>query len=295
MPPHPYPPAEHILRHLDLEVEVRPDATASAWLPVSEHLLASDGGVHAGVLAILVDIVGGAVATRVLYPDRTATADLQLQLLRPAGGPEVEARASVLRKGRTTLVLEVVLLDAPGGRLAGDGSPNAWATMTYAVLPRTDAPPLMQPLPIEPERTTIGSASLTRPVLEAIGVRTDRGSTGVALSVGDYVSNTFGALQGGVMALLGAVAGSSAVDDALGIRTGSAATVDLQVAYLAMGRVGPIISEIDSITAEAGPATGGTGDDGQATVGTGSAVIRLLDQGGDARVTAVVQVGAVTR
>ena len=109
------------------------------------------------MLAILVDIVGGAIATRVLYPDRTATADLQLQLLRPTIGPEVEARVSVLRKGRTTLVLEVLLLDAPGGRLPGEGPPNAWATMTYAVLPRTDAPPLMQPLPSEAERTTIGS------------------------------------------------------------------------------------------------------------------------------------------
>ncbi len=284
MAPRPYPPAEHILRDLDLEVEVRPDATASAWLPVSEHLLASDGGVHAGVLAILVDIVGGAVATRVLYPDRTATADLQLQVLAPAHGPEIEARASIVRRGRTTLVLEIVLLEAPGGRLPGDGSPNAWATMTYAVLPRTDAPPLMQPLPGAPERTTIGPASLTRPVLEAIGIEAGQGSAGVALLVGDYVSNTFGALQGGVMALLGAVAGSAAVDDALGLGTGSAATVDLQVAYLAMGRVGPIVSETESVMAETGPLTGGTG----------SAVLRLVDQGGDNRVTAVVQVGTVT-
>jgi uncharacterized protein (TIGR00369 family) len=283
--PRPYPPAEHILRDLDLEIEVRPDATASAWLPVSPHLLAPNGGVHAGVLAILVDIVGGAIATRVLYPDRTATADLQLQLLRPTAAPEVEARVSVVRRGRTTLVLEVVLLDAPGGRLAGSGPPNAWATMTYAVLPRTDASPLMQPLPSVAERTQIGPASLSRPVLEAIGVERGPGSAGVALLVGDYVSNTFGALQGGVMALLGAVAGSSAIDDALGLGTGSSSTVDLHVAYLAMGRVGPIVSEPDATMA----------DKASGTDGTGSAVMRLIDHGGDDRVTAVVQVGAVTR
>ena len=280
----PYPPAEHILRDLDLEVEVRPDATASAWLPVSPHLLASNGGIHAGVLAILVDIVGGAIATRVLYPDRTATADLQLQLLRPTTGPEVEARLSVLRKGRTTLVLEVVLLDAPGGRLPGDGSPNAWATMTYAVLPRTDAPPLMQPLPREPERTQIGPASLSRPVLEAIGVEMgDPGSGRVTLPVGDYVSNTFGALQGGVMALLGAAAGSAAIDRALGLAQGSASTVDLQVAYLAMGRAGPIVSLSESTMV----------DDRSQTSGSGSAVIRLLDSGSDDREVAMVQVAAV--
>jgi uncharacterized protein (TIGR00369 family) len=281
----PYPPAEHILRDLDLEVEVRPDATASAWLPVSAHLLAANGGVQAGVLAILVDIVGGAIATRVLYPDRTATADLQLQLLRPAAGPEVEARVSVLRRGRTTLVLEVVLLDAPGGRLPGEGAPNAWATMTYAVLPRNDDPPLMQPLPSEAERTTIGPASLSRPVLEAIGVEMDGpGSARVVLPVGAYVSNTFGALQGGVMALLGATAGSSAIEVALGLPRGAASTVDLQVAYLAMGRVGPIVSEPDSTMV----------DDVTMTEHGATAVVRLLDRGGDDRLVAVVQVGAVT-
>ena len=281
----PYPPAEHILRDLDLEVEVRPDATASAWLPVSPHLLAANGGVQAGVLAILVDIVGGAIATRVLYPDRTATADLQLQLLRPTAGPEVEARVSVLRRGRTTLVLEVVLLDAPGGRLPGEGAPNAWATMTYAVLPRNDDPPLMQPLPSEAERTQIGPASLSRPVLDAIGVEMDApGSACVVLPLGDYVSNTFGALQGGVMALLGATGGSSAIEAALGLPRGAASTVDLQVAYLAMGRVGPIVSEPDSTMI----------DDVPETEHAASAVIRLLDRGGDDRLVAVVQVGAVT-
>ena len=281
----PYPPAEHILRDLDLEVEVRPDATASAWLPVSPHLLAGNGGVHAGVLAILVDIVGGAIATRVLYPDRTATADLQLQLLRPTAGPEVEARVSVLRKGRTTLVLEVVLLDSPGGRLPGEGAPNAWATMTYAVLPRTDDPPMMPPLPSEAERTQIGPASLSRPVLEAIGIEWDGpGSAGVALPLGDYVSNTFGALQGGVMALLGATAGSSAIEVALGLPRGAASTVDLQVAYLAMGRVGPIVSQPDATMI----------DDITETERAASAVIRLLDRGGDDRLVAMVQVGAVT-
>jgi uncharacterized protein (TIGR00369 family) len=280
-----YPPAEHILRDLDLEVEVRPDATASVWLPVSPHLLASNGGVHAGVLAILVDIVGGAIATRVLYPDRTATADLQLQLLRPTIGPEVEARVSVLRKGRTTLVLEVLLLDAPGGRLPGEGPPNSWATMTYAVLPRTDAPPLMQPLPSEAERTTIGPASLSRPVLEAIGIEMgDPGSARVALPLGAYVSNTFGALQGGVMALLGAAAGNSAIEGVLGLPRGAACTVDLQVAYLAMGRVGPIASEPDTAMID-------TDSDIDGALG---AVIRLVDRGAEDRLVAMVQVAAVS-
>ena len=48
------------------------------------------------------------------------------------------------------------------------------------------------------------------------------------------------------MALLGAAAGSSAIEGVLGLPRGAACTVDLQVAYLAMGRVGPIVSEPDA-------------------------------------------------
>jgi hypothetical protein len=86
------------------------------------------------------------------------------------------------------------------------------------------------------------------------------------------------------MALLGAAAGTSAIEGALGLPRGAASTVDLQVAYLAMGRVGPVASEPDTTMID-------TDSDTDGALG---AVIRLVDQGADDRLVAMVQVAAVS-
>ena len=93
---------------------------------VTPFVTTADGGVRAGVLATLVDVVGGAIAARVLPPDWMATADLALQLVGPVRGA-VGARpgARSLRRGRTTLVVEalVVAVDEDGADAMVDGPP----------------------------------------------------------------------------------------------------------------------------------------------------------------------------
>ena len=104
-----YPPPEHILGDLGMEAELTTESTARVRTRVTPFVTTSDGGVRAGVLATLVDIVGGAIAARVLRPDWMATADMALQLVGPVRGPWVEARGSVTRRGRTTLVIEALV------------------------------------------------------------------------------------------------------------------------------------------------------------------------------------------
>ena len=123
----------------------RPPGTCSGtseWMPSSRptgrdgsacratpFVAAADGGVRAGVLATLVDVVGGAIAARVLHPDWMATADLTVQRIRPAPGPRVEARGSVLRRGRTTLVVEALVVAVDDdGRTVGVAAvrPTRW-------------------------------------------------------------------------------------------------------------------------------------------------------------------------
>ena len=130
-----YPPPHHILADLGLDAEVDSDTSARVRTRVTPFVTGADGGVRAGVLATLVDVVGGAVGVRALRPDWMATADLTIQVVRPARGPFVEARGRVLRRGRTTLVIEAGVFEVDG-----DGSdvtcgaavpaPAAWATMT---------------------------------------------------------------------------------------------------------------------------------------------------------------------
>ena len=279
-----YPPAHHILSDLGFEADIT-DSGANVRVRVSPHLTEGDGGIRAGVLAILVDVAGGAVALRALQPDWMATADLTLQVVRPATGPFVEARASVLRKGRTTLVIEAGVFNVSDGGSDGigdgiDDAPVAWATMTFAILPGTSPASTLELSPDPPTRLDFNGAGLDCSVVDALSISTeDAGEGRVSMPVRAYVFNSFGAVQGGVMALLGAIAGAEALAGAAGVGAESLAVTDLQVAYLALGRVGPIVSRSRVLD-------GGTGGSHR------SAVVELIDEGAGGRLTTVISIGA---
>jgi uncharacterized protein (TIGR00369 family) len=267
-----YPPDQHVLVDLGIETDASDPEAPVARLPVSPQLMAADGGVHLGVVATLVDIVGGVTAMRALHPDWMATADMSLQAMRPSRGPVLEARATVLRRGRTTLVIEVFVFDG-----SGDGTPSAWSTLTFAVLPRTDGA-LIDDLSTVAATSSFGPGRLEDHVLNLVSVGHD-GSGQVSMPVVDYVRNSFGALQGGMVALLGEVAGARAVASAFGSDR-PASAVYLQLAYLATGRVGPMVTTVRTVSTD--PASG-----------SGQAVLELRDRGAYDRLTAVISVGAL--
>jgi uncharacterized protein (TIGR00369 family) len=277
MPTAPYPPARHVLRDLDVEMESRRDGSASAWMPVVPELVSPWGGPMAGVLATLVDMVAGGVSVRAAAPDWIATSDLSLSLTRPAAGPQVEARAHVIRKGRTTLIVGVELLDAPGEGRPGSGPPVGVAMVSFSILPRRETTLVIDPEAMSRTRFGGGGGRLDRHILEAIGIEVVDGRGGrLSLPLADYVRNSFGAVQGGIMGLVGEAAGAMAVAGALGVE--AAATVDLHVAYLALGKVGPIVA-----TASVRACDDVRGD----------ATVHLVDAGAEGRLTTVVHVGAL--
>ena len=280
-----YPPPVHLLGDLGMEAELTDETSAWVRTRAVPHAAAPDGGVRAGVLATLVDIVGGAVAARVLRPDWMATADLALEVTGPVHGPQVEARGSVVRRGRTTLVIEavVVSVDDDGHEVTVGGrtpDPVAWASMTFAVLPATGRAVGVQAAVDLPVRWAFTGDGLPAPVLEAIAVEVVDGPAGrVTLPVRPYVHNSFGAVQGGVMAMVAEAAGAEAIGAALGGTAEDVVVTDLQVAYLALGKVGPIVSEARVL--------------GPGPAGRSAAAVELRDAGADGRLTTVVTVGAV--
>ena len=280
-----YPPPEHFLGDLGLEVEVTTETTARVRTRVTPEVRSPDGGVRVGVLATLVDIVGGAIAARVLRPDWMATADLAIELVGPPVGPWVEAQGSVLRRGRTTLVIEalVVAVDEDGATTSVDGraaDPVAWASMTFAVLPAKGDGPPVQPAAELPVRWAITGGASTLPVLDALAVTVLDGAAGrVSVPVRPYLHNSFGAVQGGVVALIAEAAGAEALGAAQGHDGADMVVTDLQIAYLALGKVGPIVSSARVLA---------TGPDGRA-----GAVVELRDAGADDRLTTVANVTAV--
>lgn len=264
----PYPPAKHLLRDLALDVEHRGDGTSAAWLTVVPELLDDTGAVRAGVLATVVDMVGGGLSAQVAAPNWIATADLTLHVVGRATAGIVEANTRVLRAGRTTVVLEVDLHNA--------GAPVALATMTFSVLPRRDDNPVITFASGTPERTSLvlpGSGFDTG-VLDALDVRVRDAATGVVeVPVTDYSRNSLGALQGGVVAIAAEVAAERALREACG----TPVTVkDMQLTYLALVR-GTLRTATEVIASS--PAFG-------------TALVDLVDVGAESRRTTTARIVA---
>ena len=105
----------HTVLGLALE-ELRP-GYARICLTTSKVTIGGVGGsVHGGLLAAMVDIAMlEALVPLLRIGEKTAgTVDLNITYLRPAQGTQVYAEATVLRKGRTTVVTEVSITDGSG-------------------------------------------------------------------------------------------------------------------------------------------------------------------------------------
>jgi uncharacterized protein (TIGR00369 family) len=280
-----YPTGAHFLGDLGVDTEVTSDTSATARVTVTPDLTGADGGLRAGVVATLVDLVGGFLGVRVLQPDWMATADLTVQVVRPVTGPIVEARASVLRRGRTTLVIEAFVFNLPDQPSASrdvDGAPAAWATLTFAILPASGGTPTLQVPTDVPNRWSLSGSGFDGPIADALLISDERASEGrFSMPRHSYLLNSLGAVQGGAMALLAETAAAGALATVVGIDPGQVVVTDLRLAYLALGRVGPIVSR----------ATVLEGDDGPAGL---SATVELVDVGADDRLTTVITVGATT-
>lgn len=231
-----YPPRHHVLRDLRVEFEMRADGTGRAWLPVSEFVRNPSGSVHAGVLATLVDLMGGGLAAATVQPEWIATADLTLHVLPRPAGEEVEGVARVLRAGRTTAVIEVELHDDRGAL--------GIATMSFARLPRRADNPVL-PTPGTGGRGTMAlpDSHLTAPIVDRLGFAiVDAANGAVELALSSYIVNTLGAVQGGIVATAAVVAADTIVGaHAAPTQANEPVEVcDLQITYLALVKAGPL-------------------------------------------------------
>ena len=279
-----YPPEHHFFHDLALSVFEMGTTTGRAALSIVPEIRGPLGGVSAGAVATLVDVVGGGLAARAAQPDWIATADLTLHLVAAPAEGAVVASAQVLRAGKTTVVISVDLDHYADGHLAGfdpsrpsDGRVGV-ATMTFAVLPRRDGNPDISTM--EAGSSTAPSPLLTgggfaRPFVEEIGIEVrDAAAGALTVPIEEYVHNSFAAMQGGIVALVACCAADAALTEACGA---TVETRDLQLTYLAQARIGPVLTEATVMAA---------------TRDSGSARVTLVDAGNDGRVTATAGVVA---
>jgi uncharacterized protein (TIGR00369 family) len=266
-----YPPYEHILRDLRFTFEHDGEGRSSrAWMPIVPEACNDAGHVRAGVLAVLVDVIGGGLAASAASPDWIATADLTLHVVRAAyPGSVVEARANVLRAGRTTVVIDVTLVD-------DDARNIGIATMSFSVLPRRDTNPDISAVRgAGPSTMATPDARLRIPIADMLQISVvDAAAGAIDVPITDWGLNSMGAMQGGVVAMVADLAAETAVRAA---SPEPLVVSDLQVTYLGFGRVGPVGSRAEVLGIEPG---------------RGTVRVELVDQGAEQRLMTVVSATA---
>jgi len=267
-----YPPEHHMLRDLALSVLLREKGRATVRVPVVPELASDHGTVPVGLMATLVDVLGGALAITAVYPDWIATADLLIHTTGRATSGTVVGDGCVLRTGRTTVVIEVDMHEDAGE----DGQqprPLGSALMTFSrLLRRKDTLELeIGEFSSQSFGFAIEGSGLTRSYLDEFGVRVIDEATGqLAVDMCDYLRNSFNALQGGMLAILGDVAGQHAARAATGKPL---MTSDLTVHFLSQAKVGPFRTRAEVL---------------RTTKDTALTRVEVLDGGSDDRVTTVM-------
>ncbi len=227
-----YPPPHHVLR--DLAMQVQSTSTVNrAWLPVTEHVCNERGRVLTGIVATMVDAICGGLAAAIAAPGWIATADLSLHVAHPLiADRELSAAARVRRAGRTTVILESEIF-------ADDDvdTPLAYCTASFSVLQRRESNPILVAggSDAEPRHAFVGESSeFQTNAYEACGFRYLNDGV-VEVNPSEYILNSLGGIQGGVLASL--------VDAATVNTLGNDfETVDLHLVYVALAKVGPIVA-----------------------------------------------------
>ena len=235
-----YPPQKHMLRDLRIFLEPQGRQGAIVRAPVVKEICTDQGTLYIGIMATLVDVLGGVLAINAFHPDWLATSSLSLYSISRITAGEVKVTGSVLQAGKTTAVMEVQIYnkaeDAKGSKiLAGSG------IMTFSRLNLGSNTPVKREkskdIEIEPIVFAAQGPGLTQHFLDKVDTKILNEAGGeVEAAMNNYIRNSSGSLHGGMIALLGDMAGQLAARAATGK---TMVTSDLSIHYLCQGRIGP--------------------------------------------------------
>lgn len=219
-----YPPDHHLLRDLGFRGE-RADGRATNRIAVTDGLRLGDG-TRLGVLATMVDVTGAAIALSAVRPDWIATADLGVHLVAPITTGEVVVSCEPLRTGVRAIVVDARITD-DRGVLCGVGR------MSFARIPGSaTAATIDETVGGEPVHHEMdGGTRIVEPVTDRCGF-TPVGPGQLVFEKAPYVANSFGTVNGGVMALAAEAAAVSAC--------GGGVATDLHIHYLEQVGDGPV-------------------------------------------------------
>jgi uncharacterized protein (TIGR00369 family) len=231
-----YPPLHHMLRDLLISVEFPDGARCVVRAPVVPEICTDRGGVHVGVIATLMDILGASLAIRAVYPDWIATSGLSIYTTRPATSGTLAASGTVIRAGQSVNVIDVDICEESIGATHPSTSVGC-AIITFSRLPRKKDTLEVKVDSVNSTTFAIEGAGLHRRYLDEVGLQIlDERAGIIEIKMTDYVRNSFQAIQGGIIALLADIAGQCAARAATGQPL---ITRDISIHYLSQGRIGP--------------------------------------------------------
>jgi uncharacterized protein (TIGR00369 family) len=235
-----YPPERHMLRDLAIETLRADDGSVLAIAPVHRHVCDDRGNLRAGVIATVIDVAGAVLALRALHPDRVATLGLEYHSAKPAREGPLVARAQILRSGSAQVVMGLEMADGHGGEDFARGEFVGSGLLSFRRLQkRSDHAPIPSS-DDHPRRSTlaVGATRMTEPYLERAKLRIlDAAQGSVEIENHDYVRNSFGTLNGGMVATLIDVAAEQAARARCGA---DLSTADLAVHYVGQAGPGPL-------------------------------------------------------
>ncbi len=268
-----YPPDNHIIRDLRVSVEFQGRGRAVIRAPVVPEIRTGDGSLQAGAVATMIDVLGGVLTFRTFYPDWMATAGLSVHMTGRPASDRIEAAGEVIRAGRTMAIIDVDIREADRGPGAGATRSIGTAMMSFSRLPRRNDTLAFHPDMETSETVDFGirGSGLKQGYRDAAGICVlDEGAGVLELELKNYVRNSVGVLQGGMIAVLAEAAGEMAAGAAAGRRM---TTRDLAIQYLSQGKKGPFRTRTRVLR---------TTDD------TALARVEVIDRGMEDRLIAVV-------
>jgi acyl-coenzyme A thioesterase PaaI-like protein len=254
-----YPPAHHFLRDLGAVSEQLTADRSVTVAPVSDAVRNGDSGAAIGFLATLIDVNAAMVALQASHPDWNATADLALHSTGTLSGRAAVIDSQLVRAGSNLVTVASRVhdggaVDDPDVLLSNGASPAAIAARsvaTFARIPRkaSVASADFDPATMIGQRRALlaGGPPPCAPILERIGLTVLDARAGVTeLHRSEYVRNSFGAINGGVLGLVFQGAAEAA-------RPGHVAT-DLQIHYLSQAKEGPVRTTAEVLRSSGGHA-----------------------------------------
>jgi len=237
-----YPPKSHLLRDLRIFLTFQERNQATIQAPVVPEICSDNGSIHVGVLATLTDVLGGFLVMETFLPDWMATANLSIHSTGRVLSGVVFATGRVIRSGRSTATVSAEVFSSNGTAVRSEDM-AASVMITYSRLEgiRAGSGAGFQKGRCVDFQLPDGNSRLERHVIDKTGLQFAQEKPGkTVLNMTEYVRNSFGSLQGGMIAMMADTAGQSAARAATGMRL---TTVDLILHYLSPGRFGPFITD----------------------------------------------------